>query len=131
MRAEFRADVGFLAGLAVRRRPIWLERGAAVERMRRQHESPIGEGFGSLPPVEERSEPVVVGSAMPLKRRGARFQRRLPAQQIVELLLELLLVEQLAAGGAVDLGAQFGDAVFVGVLLLGLARDQALAARRR
>ena len=62
---------------------------------------------------------------MPLSAVGARFKRRLPAQQIVELLLELLLVEQLPAGGAVDLGAQFGDAVLVGVLLLGLARDQA------
>ena len=54
----------------------------------------------------------------------ARFQRRLAAHQFVELLLELLLIEQLAAGGAVDLGAQFGDAVLVGVLLRRLARDQ-------
>jgi len=37
----------------------------------------------------------------------------------------LLLVEQLAAGGAVDFGAQFRDAIFIGVLHLGLARDQA------
>jgi len=36
----------------------------------------------------------------------------------------LFLIEQLPAGGAIDPGAQFGDAVFVGVLHLGLARDQ-------
>src|SRR5258708_11017896 len=33
-------------------------------------------------------------------------------------------MQQLAAGGTVDLGAQFGDAVFVGVLHLRLPRDQ-------
>ena len=52
------------------------------------------------------------------------FQRGLAAHDLVELLVELFLVEQLAAGGAIDLGAQFGDAVFIGVLHLGLARDQ-------
>ena len=52
------------------------------------------------------------------------LERRLAAGQIVELLLKLFLVEQLPAGGAVDLGAQFGDAVFVGELLVGLMRDQ-------
>ena len=39
----------------------------------------------------------------------------------VELLLELLLIEQLPARRAVDLRAQFGDAVLIGELLLGLA----------
>ena len=43
----------------------------------------------------------------------------------LELLLELLLVEQLPAGDAVDLRAQFGDAVFVGELHFGLTADQA------
>ena len=58
------------------------------------------------------------------ERGGALLERRLAAHQIVELLLELLLVEQLAAGRAVDLRAQFGDAVLIGELLLGLMRDQ-------
>ena len=58
------------------------------------------------------------------ERGGARFQRGLPAHDLVELLLELLLVEQLAAGHAIDLGAQLGDAVLVGELHVGLARDQ-------
>ena len=40
------------------------------------------------------------------------------------LLLELLLVEQLAARHAVDLRAQLGDAILVGELHFGLARDQ-------
>ena len=69
-------------------------------------------------------EPVGVGSGTPDKRRRAALQRRLPAHDLLELLLELLLVEQLPAGDAVDLGAQFGDAVLVGELLLLLARDQ-------
>ena len=58
------------------------------------------------------------------ERGGAGFQRGLAPHDLVELLVELLLVEQLAAGGAIDLGAQFGDAVFIGVLHLGLAGDQ-------
>ena len=48
----------------------------------------------------------------------------LPPHDLVELLVELFLVEQLPAGGAIDLGAQFGDAVLIGVLHLGLTRDQ-------
>jgi hypothetical protein len=55
-----------------------------------------------------------------------RFQRGLAAGQLLELPLELLLVEQLSAGGAIDLRAQLGEAVFVGELLLGLARDEPL-----
>ena len=58
------------------------------------------------------------------ERGGARFQRGLAPHDLVELLVELFLIEQLAAGGAVDLGAQFGDAVFIGVLHLGLTGDQ-------
>ena len=58
------------------------------------------------------------------ERGGARFQRGLAAHDLVEFLVELFLVEQLAAGGAIDFGAQFGDAVLVGVLHLGLAGDQ-------
>ena len=58
------------------------------------------------------------------ERGGARFEQRLPAHDLIELRLELLLVEQLPAGDAVDLGAQFGDAVLVGELHLRLARDQ-------
>ena len=39
-------------------------------------------------------------------------------------MFELFLVEQLPAGDAIDLRAQFGDAVLVGELHLGLAADQ-------
>ena len=49
----------------------------------------------------------------------------MPPNQVIQLLLELFLIEELPAGVAVDLGAQFRDAVFVGELLLGLVRDQA------
>src|SRR5262245_50331608 len=59
-----------------------------------------------------------------VERAGARLQRRLPAQNLVELLLVLLLVEQLAARKAVDSGAQLGDAILVGESHLRLARDQ-------
>ena len=69
-------------------------------------------------------EPVARRIADADQCRRVRLQRRLAAHQVVKLLLELLLVEQLATGGAVDAGAQFGDAVFVGVLLFGLPRDQ-------
>ena len=58
------------------------------------------------------------------ERGGARFERGLPAHDLVELLVELFLIEQLAAGGTVDLRAQFGDAVLIGVLHLGLTGDQ-------
>ena len=58
------------------------------------------------------------------ERGGARFERGLAAHDLVELLVELFLIEQLAAGGAVDLGAQLRDAVFIGVLHLGLTGDQ-------
>ena len=57
--------------------------------------------------------------------RGALLQGRLPLQQCVELFLELFLVEQLAAHDAIDLRAQFGDAVLIGKLHLGLPSDQA------
>ncbi len=60
------------------------------------------------------------------ERRGALLQHALLAHDLFELLLELLLIEQLARGDAVDLGAQFGDAVLVGELHLGLAGDQPL-----
>ena len=59
------------------------------------------------------------------ERGGAQFQRGLAAHDLVEFLVELFLIEQLAAGGAVDLRAQFGDAVFIGVLHLRLTGDQA------
>src|SRR5262249_26954700 len=49
----------------------------------------------------------------------------LPPHDLVEFLVELFLVEQLPAGGAIDARAQLRDAVLIGVLHLGLARDQA------
>ena len=69
-------------------------------------------------------EPVMDGSANAIQRIGAMFQRRLAPHQFIEFLLELFLIEQLAAGGAVDLGAQFGDAIFVTELLLRLPCNQ-------
>ena len=46
------------------------------------------------------------------------------AHDLFELSVELLLIKQLAAGGAIDPRAQFGNAVLVGVLHIGLARDE-------
>ena len=60
------------------------------------------------------------------ERRGARFKNRLFANELIELLFELLLIEQLTAGDAIDLRAQFGDAVFIGKLHFGLTPDQPL-----
>ncbi|OIQ72153.1 hypothetical protein GALL_462240 [mine drainage metagenome] len=48
----------------------------------------------------------------------------MPAHDLFEFLVELFLIQQLAAGGAVNPRAEFRDAVFVGVLHLRLARDQ-------
>ena len=64
------------------------------------------------------------GGNIAAKRGGALLQYRLPLQQRVEFLLELFLVEQLPAGDAIDLRAQFGDAVLISELHLGLAPDQ-------
>src|SRR5579871_746868 len=78
--------------------------------------SPSGGGVRlSSAPRFDPSEPVSA---------GARLKRGLPAQQFVEPTFELFLVEQLAAGGAVDLLAQLGDAILVGILLRALARDE-------
>ena len=90
----------------------------------------IGEGFGlpvgasaggALRAALDRAGRSIGVAA---ERGGALLQRRLPLQQLLELLLELLLVEQLPAGDAVDLRAQFGDAVLVGELHFRLAADQ-------
>ena len=92
----------------------------------------IGEGFGvaeragsAAPPARADGliDPVTVGGMAP--SAVARDSSVVcAAHDLVELLVELFLIEQLPAGGAVDLGAQFGDAVLVGVLHLRLARDQ-------
>src|SRR5665213_33340 len=58
------------------------------------------------------------------QRRRAGFQGGLATHDMVKLLIELFLIEQLSAGGAIDLGAQLGDSVFVGVLHLRLAGEQ-------
>src|SRR5262249_60756498 len=61
-------------------------------------------------PTAARRRPDCAGPvAEAVKRTGTRLQRGLPAQNLVELLLVLLLVEQLAARKVVDLGAQLGD----------------------
>ena len=62
---------------------------------------------------------------MPVKAEARELQRSLAPQQVLKFLLELLLIEQLPTRGAIEPGAQFGDAVFVGVLLLGLSGEQA------
>ena len=54
------------------------------------------------------------------------FENGLLADRLIQLLLELFLIEQFAAGDTIDLGAQLRDAVFVGELHLGLAGDQPL-----
>src|SRR5215475_5038364 len=76
-------------------------------------------------PAATRRRPDRTGRvAQTVEGARSRLQRRLPAQNLGELLLVLLLVEQLAARKAVDLGAQFGDAILVGESHLRLARDQ-------
>jgi hypothetical protein len=52
------------------------------------------------------------------------FKRCLPLKQCVEFFLELLLIEELATHDAIDLGAQFGNAVLICELHLGLPPDQ-------
>ncbi len=92
----------------------------------------IGEGFG-VPDAGVSAAAPRAGAANRsgcrrignrAERGGAGFERGLAAHDLVELLVELFLIEQLAAGGAIDLGAQLGDAVFVGVLHFGLTGDQ-------
>ena len=86
----------------------------------------IGEGLpasggGSRRP--DRAGRRGVGNAG--QRRRTRFEHRLAASHGIELLLVLLLIEQLPARHAVDLAAQFRDAILIGILHLGLAGDQA------
>src|SRR5262249_18802732 len=76
-------------------------------------------------PAAARRRPDRTGRvAQTVESARSRLQRRLPAQNLVELLLVLLLVEQLAAREAVDPGAQLGDAIPVAELLPRLARDR-------
>ncbi len=58
------------------------------------------------------------------QRARARFERGLPTHDLFELLVELFLIKQLAAGRAIDLGAKLRDPVFIGVLHFRLAGDQ-------
>ena len=93
----------------------------------------IGEGL--VVPRGGECSPVTPGRAgadrsgrrrirQPGQRCCARLQHRLAAHDLFELLIELLLVEELAAGQAVDLRAQLGNAILVGVLHVRLAGDQ-------
>lgn len=52
--------------------------------------------------------------------RGTLFERCLPLKQCIEFFLELLLIEELATHDAVDLGAQFGNAILIRELHFGL-----------
>ncbi len=47
------------------------------------------------------------------------------ARQLLQAPFELLLIEQLAAGNAIHLGAQLGNAILIGEPLLGLPGEQA------
>src|SRR5438876_12396479 len=47
------------------------------------------------------------------KRAGARFESGLTAQNLLEHLFVLLLIEQLPAGNTVNLGAHLGDAILI------------------
>ena len=92
----------------------------------------IGEGFRvpeagvstAAPRAGGLIEPVAAVSGIAPSAVARDSERGLAPHDLVELLVELFLVEQLAAGGAVDLGAQFRDAVFIGVLHFGLTGDQ-------
>jgi hypothetical protein len=97
-----------------------IERGAPVAARRAAHEKILWDA-ATRPHRARRSR---IGKAA--KRSGARFQGSFAAQKIIEFLLELLLVEELAAGGTVDARAQFGDTVFIGILLLRLPCHQLL-----
>src|SRR3974377_1404264 len=55
---------------------------------------------------------------------GARFESRLTAQNQFEFLLVLLLIEQLPAGNAVNLGAHLGDAILITELHFGLPGNE-------
>ena len=63
-------------------------------------------------------------SPSPLSALARDSKADLPAQNLIELLLVLLLVEQLAAGDPVDLGAQLGDAILVAELHFRLPGDE-------
>src|SRR5215831_2281659 len=103
------------------RRPV---RGSIVVRSNGRTKAPLSRDvFAGLAPARRRPERAG-HVAEAVKRAGTRLQRRLPPQNLIELLLVLLLVEQLAAGKAVDPGAQLGDAILVGESNLRLACDQ-------
>jgi hypothetical protein len=57
--------------------------------------------------------------------RRSGIERGLAPDDLFELLIELFLIEQLPACRAIDAGAQFGDAILVGILHFRLPRDQA------
>ena len=97
----------------------------------------IGEGFGGFAggAAPARCGAADGSSRSSARRRRARWcaARASPgvAAASLELLLELLLVEQLPAGDAVDLRAQFGDAVLVGESASRAWRAIRRVARRR
>ena len=87
----------------------------------------IGEGFGAVSGVRVLGlpiDPVTVGSAtepMAAARPSSADWRR---ASVSSSALELFLVEELAAGDAVDPRAHLGDAVLIGELHFRLAGDQ-------
>ena len=85
----------------------------------------IGFSAGGVTPVRRDGLIVPVVERSPVSAEVRCSKGRLPLKEAVEFFLELLLVEQLAAHDAVDLRAQFGDAIFVSKLHFGLSADQA------
>ncbi len=84
----------------------------------------IGEAFGvvdSIPRRADRAGGRGVGDRA--ERRRALLEHGLPAHDLLDLLLDLLLLEHVAARHPVDLGAHVGDAVLISRLHLRLLRD--------
>ena len=118
-RIDDRRGSGFQPGFAIRRRH---ENHGVVDRRGfwQAGRACIG-GRGAARRLDRSGDRRIGDRA---QRGRAGFQGGLAPHDLIELLVELLLIEQLPAGGAIDLGAQFGDAVFIGVLHVRLSRDQ-------
>ena len=84
----------------------------------------IGEAFGVAGPLRgARTEPVAAGSVTEPSDVARCSSTGLPAHDLLDLLLDLLLLEHVAARHPVDLGAHLGDAVLISGLHLRLLRD--------
>src|ERR1700722_1906918 len=99
---EFRTDIGVLEIALATGHARRFQRAAAIERLRAQQG--VADRRGLLAGIGhvgfERSGSRRIGNAA--ERSGVRFKRRLTTQQFLEFLVELLLIKELAAGGAID-----------------------------